>query len=44
MHLEVEIDTVDLQEIYRNMKLAPREIDHLVLSNAGQLSQKRLAR
>jgi len=26
------------------MKLAPREIDHLVLSQAGQLAQKRLAR
>mmetsp|Transcript_7441 Transcript_7441/g.11326 ORF Transcript_7441/g.11326 Transcript_7441/m.11326 type:complete len:897 (+) Transcript_7441:97-2787(+) len=26
------------------MKLAPREIDHLLLSQAGQLAQKRLAR
>lgn len=26
------------------MKLAPREVDHLLLSNAGQLAQKRLAR
>ena len=26
------------------MKLAPRELDHLVLSQAGALAQKRLAR
>lgn len=26
------------------MKLAPREQDHLILSQAGQLAQKRLAR
>jgi hypothetical protein len=26
------------------MKLAPREIDHLLLSQVGQLAQKRLAR
>jgi hypothetical protein len=33
-----------LQPLRRGMKLTPRELDHLVLHNAGFLAQKRLAR